>query len=428
MPRDQGVVVFSDRAGLVERLCAAVPGRGIVGPAEATGRERIAVVDADQESISGIDAFDIRVVLDGVTSGDPLESGTISIRAEVFEADPLRLLAWCDAMARGRARVESLEQQLEFAKQMSDLLTDSDFDRVAETISNRVLDLVGLEHGTLLLHDPERERFVLVYSNDPDHKDTGEFLPGVPQSLLEPTNEDDRGFRLREAKGDAPGLIAIPVSVGEDVIGAFVGRFAADESPGEEASSRAALYVRSVTAVLANLQALTRSNELAMRDDLTKAFNRRFFESYLDQEIQRARRYGSGFSIIFLDLDDLKEVNNQWGHLMGSRTLQEVAKRILGAVRGIDRVVRFGGDEFCIILPQTDHDQAEAVANRVRKAISASPFELEPEVVVRITASFGIATYPKHAKTKEALIRAADSAMYHVKSSTKDAIQIAEDE
>ena len=88
------------------------------------------------------------------------------------------------------------------------------------------------------------------------------------------------------------------------------------------------------------------SRDLAMRDDLTKAYNRRFFETYLDEEIERSRRYGTLFSIIFLDLDDLKMVNNFYGHLSGSRTLQEVAKRILGAVRGMT-AVRSGACGLC---------------------------------------------------------------------------------
>src|SRR5206468_9675069 len=155
-------------------------------------------------------------------------------------------------------------------------------------------------------------------------------------------------------------------------------------------------YLRAVVQVLGNVYQLTRSRDLAMRDDLTKAFNRRFFESYLDEEMERARRYGSLFSIIFLDLDDLKMVNNVYGHLTGSRTLQEVAKRILNAVRGIDKVVRFGGDEFCIILPQTDQDQAMLVANRVRKSMVASPLRIEPDLEISISASFGIATFPTH--------------------------------
>jgi diguanylate cyclase (GGDEF)-like protein len=170
---------------------------------------------------------------------------------------------------------------------------------------------------------------------------------------------------------------------------------------------------------------LTRSRDLAMRDDLTKAYNRRFFETYLDEEIERSRRYGTLFSIIFLDLDDLKMVNNFYGHLSGSRTLQEVAKRILSAVRGIDKVVRFGGDEFCVILPQTDQEQAVAVANRISRAISASNLRIDSNVDVSITASFGIATYPTHAMSKENLIRQADAAMYRVKSTTKNAVGVA---
>ena len=118
-------------------------------------------------------------------------------------------------------------------------------------------------------------------------------------------------------------------------------------------------------------------------------------------------------------------MNNFYGHLSGSRTLQEVAKRILGAVRGIDKVVRFGGDEFCVILPQTDQEQAVTVANRISRAMSSTPLRIDANIDVSITASFGIATYPSHAMTKENLIRQADAAMYRVKSTTKNAVGVA---
>ena len=95
-------------------------------------------------------------------------------------------------------------------------------------------------------------------------------------------------------------------------------------------------------------------------------------------------------------------------------------------MRGIDKVVRFGGDEFCVILPQTDQDQAIAVANRVARAVSANVLHIDTEIEVSITASFGVATYPAHAMSKEGLIRQADAAMYRVKSSTKNAVGVAE--
>jgi diguanylate cyclase (GGDEF)-like protein len=217
--------------------------------------------------------------------------------------------------------------------------------------------------------------------------------------------------------------MVMPLQVHDDLIGVI--KVPNAHAIDDEAAANVTKYLTAVAQVLSNIYQLTRSRDLAMRDDLTKAYNRRFFESYLDEEIERSRRYGAFFSIIFLDLDDLKMVNSIYGHLAGSRTLQEVAKRILSAVRGIDKVVRFGGDEFCIILPQTDQEQAIAVANRVRRAISATSLHIDSDIEVAITASFGIAAYPTHGITKEDLVREADAAMYRVKSTTKNAVGVA---
>jgi diguanylate cyclase (GGDEF)-like protein len=217
----------------------------------------------------------------------------------------------------------------------------------------------------------------------------------------------------------------MPLQVNDDLLGVIKVPVPASHTLDDARGANVTRYLSAVAQVLSNIYQLTRSRDLAMRDDLTKAYNRRFFETYLDEEIERSRRYGTIFSIIFLDLDDLRMVNSFYGHLSGSRTLQEVAKRILGAVRGIDKTVRFGGDEFCVILPQTDQEQAVAVATRISRAIATTALRIDANVEVTITASFGIATYPTHAITKDALIRQADAAMYRVKSTTKNAVGVA---
>jgi diguanylate cyclase (GGDEF)-like protein len=276
-----------------------------------------------------------------------------------------------------------------------------------------------LPYGTLFLHDPRLERYVVSYSNDPEYRETGEFLPGIPSDLLQKALASPQLFAVGND------LMVMPLQVGEDLLGVIRVPIGARQAIDESAAANVTRYLAAVAQVLSNIYQLTRSRDLAMRDDLTKAYNRRFFETYLDEEIERSRRYGTLFSIIFLDLDDLKMVNNFYGHLSGSRTLQEVAKRILGAVRGIDKVVRFGGDEFCVILPQTDQDQAIAVANRISRAISSNVLHIDADIEVSITASFGIATYPTHAMSKEDLIRAADAAMYRVKSTIKNSVGVA---
>ena len=262
---------------------------------------------------------------------------------------------------------------------------------------------------------------MVSFTNDPDAHETGEFLPGIPSDLLQRALSSGHSF----AADRAAGMIVIPLQIEHDLVGVIRVPLASTDTLDEAKVEEVSQYVRAVASVLGNIYQLSASRDLAMRDDLTKAFNRRFFESYLDEEIERSRRYGSLFSIIFLDLDDLKMVNNFYGHLTGSRTLQEVAKRILAAVRTIDKVIRFGGDEFCIVLPETDQEQALAVANRVRKAMTAASFIIDGSVEISVTASFGIATYPTHGLSKDDLIRQADAAMYRVKSTTKNAVGLA---
>ncbi len=175
-----------------------------------------------------------------------------------------------------------------------------------------------------------------------------------------------------------------------------------------------------------NALTVRRMTDLITKDDLTLSYNRRFFEEHLAQEIERARRYNSPLSLIFLDLDGLREVNTRFGHAMGSRTLQEAAARIMNAVRTIDKVVRYGGDEFCVILPETDWKGAMEVAERIRQRLAGAPFLLDETGGIEITGSFGVASFPTHALTKEELIKRADEAMYHIKTQSKNDIRVAQ--
>jgi len=169
--------------------------------------------------------------------------------------------------------------------------------------------------------------------------------------------------------------------------------------------------------------------DLVIKDDTAQCFNRRHFEECLPEELARAGRYRSPLSLIFLDMDNLKEVNTHYGHAMGSQTLHEVSVRVRSKIRKFDKLFRFGGDEFCIVLPETEWHGAMEVAERVRDAIFSKPFllrELGDGKGIRMSASLGIASFPLHARTQSALIQRADRAMQRVKKTTKNAIGITE--
>jgi diguanylate cyclase (GGDEF)-like protein len=387
---------------------------------------RIAVIDVDSpEAVDTPPRKSVaRVILQTDVSKRQRRNGEVHVFRDAFLAEPAQYIGFAHDLADAVTHATQLEQDVEYLSQIQQLMAMVEEEQVSERITRTVLAMLNLDTGTLFLHDPRLERYVVSYSNDTEQRETGEFLPGVPPELLQRALASGKYIAVdRDESGS--GMVVMPLQVEQDLVGVIKLPLKRGDTFDDTSVANVSRYLSAIAQVVGNIYQLTRSRDLAMRDDLTKAFNRRFFEAYLDEEIERSRRYGSVFSIIFLDLDDLKMVNNFYGHLTGSRTLQEVAKRILNAVRGIDKVVRFGGDEFCIILPQTDQDQAIAVANRVRKSLTASAFHLDPDVEISITASFGIATYPTHAMTKEGLIRQADAAMYRVKATTKNAVGVA---
>jgi diguanylate cyclase (GGDEF)-like protein len=174
-----------------------------------------------------------------------------------------------------------------------------------------------------------------------------------------------------------------------------------------------------------NAMLFQRAEQLTITDDLTKLFNSRYLNLYIGREIKRCKRHGIPLSVIFLDLDGFKGVNDQYGHLAGSRTLTEVGQILSEAVRESDILARYGGDEFVVVLPETPPSGALVIAERIRRSIESHCFLQAQGLIARISASFGIASYPDHALTPEGLIQKADQAMYRVKEREKNGIEVA---
>jgi diguanylate cyclase (GGDEF)-like protein len=171
---------------------------------------------------------------------------------------------------------------------------------------------------------------------------------------------------------------------------------------------------------------LRRIEELSVTDDLTSLYNSRHLNQVLRRESKRASRSGRPLSLLFLDLDGFKSVNDTHGHLCGSRALVEAAGVLRGCARETDVAARFGGDEFALVLPDTGSEGAVQVAERVCLRIAAHPFlKASDGLDIRLTASVGVATLPDVAASAEELIKAADTAMYRVKDRGKNGVVLA---
>jgi two-component system, cell cycle response regulator len=169
-------------------------------------------------------------------------------------------------------------------------------------------------------------------------------------------------------------------------------------------------------------QARARLEQLAVQDELTGLYNYRYLHNRLGEEFKRAERYREPLACVMLDIDHFKRINDRFGHDAGDSALREVAARLRKAVREIDVVTRYGGEEFLLVLPSTNFSGALAVADRVWRAIGTEPFLLpgEPE---RISVSAGVAVFPsRDIKSKDQLLKAADRALYQAKGDGRDRI------
>jgi diguanylate cyclase (GGDEF)-like protein len=159
--------------------------------------------------------------------------------------------------------------------------------------------------------------------------------------------------------------------------------------------------------------------DMAMRDDLTQLFNRRYFFERLRREVDRARSLQSPLSILILDVDKLKNVNDSYGHQAGDTALANLAKLVVKCLRTSDIPARLGGDEFGVIMPETDKDGAFSVANRLQRALEVTPMYEENGASLRLNISLGVSGFPWGGDSVDEVVQWADTHMYAAKTSKK---------
>lgn len=290
----------------------------------------------------------------------------------------------------------------------------------SETSGNREVSLEPLAvHGEIARQRPAPERDWRRALLGNAVAFSGTESKAAKEAILktETVRKSERGRRI----------IAVPLVSSERLMGVLEG-----VREGERARSFSKANIKLLKALalpiayaLGNSLRIAEAERLSQTDDLTKLHNARYLRQYLLSEIRRARRYGSSVAALFFDLDDFKNVNDVHGHLVGSHVLMEMAAIILSSVRDTDVVARYGGDEFVVILPESNVDQAEYVAERVRRKIELNAFTGGRGLKLRLTASFGVATFPAHAQSPQQLVANADAAMYEAKAAGKNCVRFA---
>lgn len=314
----------------------------------------------------------------------------------------------------------------------STFISSDNMDLVVENLLNKVLLVTDFSAGWLMVR--EGESFLLKTGKDLSPAFIESFEKGRLQTLCSDIIRNNDPLYIAESSeisrnGDLAEegisfLAGIPLRFDQKVIGILFLAYKGEKGYtfNFDLAALLSLVGNHISMILEKIRLFEETKRLSITDGLTGLFNSRYFYKQLEAEIARANRYGHSFSLILFDIDSFKMLNDTYGHQAGDEVLSALARILQTASRETDIVVRYGGEEFVIVLPNTSESDTINLAGRIRSSVEQAVFLPDLSGGVTITLSGGIASYPMNAGDVKSLLNAADSALYAAKAAGKNRV------
>lgn len=364
------------------------------------------------------------VVITGLDKVDPavraIKSGAAEylvkpVAAEVLQHAVHRALATRELL-RENAALRRYVTLLETGQRIS---TTLDRERLADT-ARAAFQGLGLASEVVLFERDTCGRARLLSDASP----CAETREDPRLAFLAPHLDGSREARVLErVPGPWSRALVVPAVDGEELLGHAALLYPG--APPEGITEATSFLARCLALALRNLGRISEVEDLAYLDDLTHLFNTRYLHLVLDRELKDAQQTHGVFSLLFLDLDYFKTVNDTHGHLVGSQLLREMARLLKGCVRDHDVVARYGGDEYVVLLRHTDSSGALKVAERIRRTVEQHRFLQCKGYALTLSTCIGVASFPEHALEKATLLDLADRAMYRGKKGSRNVVYMA---
>jgi diguanylate cyclase (GGDEF)-like protein len=308
-----------------------------------------------------------------------------------------------------RLRADQMAALLKVSRRLAESLK---LDAVLTSVLQEATFFLRATFGVLHLEAEDGPRVAATYGS-------ADRLAEASELAVRAIGEGEPVSGLDEART----FLAVPLVAGNKRIGALTCVREGPDAFSED--DLAFLWTLAGHAAMAieNARLHEEAEERSVRDALTGLHNVRRLQARLSEEVLRAERYGRELSFLMLDIDHFKRFNDTYGHLAGDRALRRVADVVTRSVRTVDQVFRYGGEEICVLLPETPKDQAALVAERIRIAVaSASVADEGDQPLGRVTVSIGVASFPKDASAPRELVARADEALYRAKSAGRNRV------
>ncbi|MGH2775990.1 MAG: diguanylate cyclase [Actinomycetota bacterium] len=330
--------------------------------------------------------------------------------------------------------LESSRDQLQRAVDRvgATLRSTHDMGQILDSILSTASDAVLGDAGSLWLFTGTRDELYPALSRgvDEDALDrlrVGEGIVGLAaeRGVTVMLPAEDRGPKPSRNEPQFPVTLAVPLYSSQRVTGVIV-LYREGAVPFDRKDLDTVVFLAEQGGVaIENVLLHEDAQRLSLTDGLTGVWNRRYLQMQFKQTLASANRFDRPFSVLLLDLDNFKDVNDSFGHQRGDEILIEFAQRVSAALREIDTFVRYGGEEFVCLLSETDVSGARTTAEKIRQTISNDPFISVGEEPVSLTVSIGVACYPLHGNGYQSLIEAADQALYRAKEEGRDRVRVA---
>lgn len=356
----------------------------------------------------------------------------ISYASDHLRRSERRLLGLFDTLNLRTSELEKSQAQLEMIYENSRILASIlDTDSVAKEVIRIMANILQYPQYSMIFKNNRGEFYYRVHSEQGHTSFHPKAIDIDKVELVRKVCEVGESVRIRDISGrddycplseKARSVMIVPMISHGRINGVLTAESGRVDQFGERDVQMLSIVARSAALALENAELHNKTEELTVIDELTETYNYRYFIKKLEEENRRVQRYGHQLSIIMVDIDWFKKLNDSYGHEAGNLVLKRLSDFIKICIRDVDIFCRYGGEEFVVILPQTGQKEALQIAERIRSRVEHGDISIDVKQSVRITVSVGVSSFPDNGASQEDLVSIADKALYQAKGEGRNLV------